>query len=467
MKNETICAISTAPGGAIGVIRVSGSEAIFIVDNIFKSASDNKLESCKGYTAHFGEIYAGDDILDQVIVTIFRAPHSYTGEDLVEISCHGSAYVLQNIINELLNVSPCIRMATAGEFTKRAFLNGKMDLAQSEAVADLIAADSKASHDIAIKQIKGNYSAELRKLREQCLTFASLIELELDFSDHEELEFADRSKLKNLLNAIEQRITTLVNSFKLGNAIKNGVPVAIIGNTNTGKSTLLNTLLHEDRAITSEIKGTTRDTIEDTIRLQEILFRFIDTAGIRETSDEIERIGIQRSIDKINQSSIILWVVDATNSIDSLNEQANEVLPLLENKNFLIIFNKEDLLPVIGIKKTLQEWAEQLAPDAKCLFISAKNKTHVKDLEKSLIQLVQGTKTIESNIIITNMRHYEVLKRALQTIKRINEGFAQQIPSDLLAQDIRECISYLGEILGEVSSEEILQNIFSKFCIGK
>lgn len=261
-----------------------------------------------------------------------------------------------------------------------------MDLAQSEAVADLIAADSKAGHDIAIKQIKGDYSIELKRLREHFLAFASLIELELDFSDHEDLEFADRSKLKILLRDIENQVTNLVHSFKLGNVIKNGVPVAIIGNTNTGKSTLLNTLLHEDRAITSEIKGTTRDTIEDIVKLQDILFRFIDTAGIRKTSDKIERIGIQRSIDKINQSSIILWVIDAKESITSLNEQAKEVVPLLKNKNFIFLFNKEDLLVNNSIQKTLMEWANQLIPHANCLFISAKNKTHITDLENKLIQ---------------------------------------------------------------------------------
>lgn len=342
-----------------------------------------------------------------------------------------------------------------------------MDLAQSEAVADLIAADSKAGHDIAIKQIKGDYSIELKRLREHFLTFASLIELELDFSDHEDLEFADRSKLKILLRDIENQVTNLVHSFKLGNVIKNGVPVAIIGNTNTGKSTLLNTLLHEDRAITSEIKGTTRDTIEDIVKLQDILFRFIDTAGIRKTSDKIERIGIQRSIDKINQSSIILWVIDAKESITSLNEQAKEVVPLLKNKNFIFLFNKEDLLANSSTQKTLMEWANQLIPHANCLFISAKNKTHITDLENKLIQIVRNLQSTESNIIITNMRHYEVLKKILFTINRINDGFAHQIPSDLLAQDIRECISYLGEILGEVTSDEILHNIFSKFCIGK
>lgn len=467
MRSETICAISTAPGGAIGIIRVSGSDSISLVDQIFKSATGKKLEFCKGFTAHYGEIYNKDRVLDQVIVTIFRAPHSYTGEDLVEISCHGSTYILQSIINELLDSSPYIRLATAGEFTKRAFLNGKMDLAQSEAVADLIAADSKAGHDIAIKQIKGDYSIELKRLREHFLTFASLIELELDFSDHEDLEFADRSKLKILLRDIENQVTNLVHSFKLGNVIKNGVPVAIIGNTNTGKSTLLNTLLHEDRAITSEIKGTTRDTIEDIVKLQDILFRFIDTAGIRKTSDKIERIGIQRSIDKINQSSIILWVIDAKESITSLNEQAKEVVPLLKNKNFIFLFNKEDLLANNSTKKTLMEWANQLIPHANCLFISAKNKTHITDLENKLIQIVRNLQSTESNIIITNMRHYEVLKKILFTINRINDGFAHQIPSDLLAQDIRECISYLGEILGEVTSDEILHNIFSKFCIGK
>lgn len=467
MRSETICAISTAPGGAIGIIRVSGSDSISLVDQIFKSASGKKLEFCKGFTAHYGEIYNKDRVLDQVIVTIFRAPHSYTGEDLVEISCHGSTYILQSIINELLDSSPHIRLATAGEFTKRAFLNGKMDLAQSEAVADLIAADSKAGHDIAIKQIKGDYSIELKRLREHFLTFASLIELELDFSDHEDLEFADRSKLKILLRDIENQVTNLVHSFKLGNVIKNGVPVAIIGNTNTGKSTLLNTLLHEDRAITSEIKGTTRDTIEDIVKLQDILFRFIDTAGIRKTSDKIERIGIQRSIDKINQSSIILWVIDAKESITSLNEQAKEVVPLLKNKNFIFLFNKEDLLANNSTQKTLMEWANQLIPHANCLFISAKNKTHITDLENKLIQIVRNLQSTESNIIITNMRHYEVLKKILFTINRINDGFAHQVPSDLLAQDIRECISYLGEILGEVTSEEILHNIFSKFCIGK
>lgn len=465
-RNETICAISTAPGGAIGIVRVSGPDSIRIVDKIFKSVSGRTLQSSKGYSAHFGEILDKGDVLDQAIVTIFRAPHSYTGEDMVEISCHGSAYILQGIINLLLEVDDNIRMATAGEFTKRAFINGKMDLTQSEAVADLIAANSKSSHDVAIKQIKGDYSVELKKLREQFLTFASLIELELDFSDHEDLEFADRTQLKALLEAIHKRVITLVNSFQLGNAIKNGISVAIVGNTNTGKSTLLNALLHEDRAITSAIKGTTRDTIEDTITLQGILFRFIDTAGIRQTADEIERIGIQRSIDKIDQSSIVLWVVDATESKASLEEQKDEMLPLLNNKNFIVLFNKEDLISA-ELKEALERWANQLPCQAKYLFISATAKTHIVNLEKELVQIVQNQGNFSSDIIITNMRHYEALKRTLDAINRISDGLHQNIPSDLLAQDIRECITYLGEILGEVTSDEILQNIFSKFCIGK
>lgn len=465
-QSETICAISTAPGGAIGIVRVSGPDSIRIVDKIFKGAYGKTLQSSKGYSAHFGEIQDKDNVLDQVIVTVFRNPHSYTGEDMVEISCHGSGYILQGIINLLLEVDGNIRMATAGEFTKRAFINGKMDLTQSEAVADLIAANSKSSHDVAIKQIKGDYSVELKKLREQFLTFASLIELELDFSDHEDLEFADRIQLKVLLEAIHKRVATLVSSFKLGNAIKNGVSVAIVGNTNTGKSTLLNTLLREDRAITSAVKGTTRDTIEDTITLQGILFRFIDTAGIRQTADEIERIGIQRSIDKIDQSSIVLWVVDATESKASLEEQKDEMLPLLDNKNFIVLFNKEDLISS-ETKETLKRWTNQLPRHVKYLFLSAKTKMHIAELEKELVHIVQSQGNWGSDIIITNMRHYEALKRALETVNRISDGLYQQIPSDLLAQDIRECIAYLGEILGEVTSEEVLQNIFSKFCIGK
>lgn len=467
MHQDTICAISTPPGGAIGIVRLSGPLSIPVVDRLFYGKSGKSLTDAAGYTAHFGEIRMNDQVIDQVITTLFRAPHSYTGEDMVEISCHGSSFILQNLIETLLNSTNEIRLAQPGEFTKRAFLNGKMDLAQAEAVADLIAANSKAVHDIAIKQIKGEYSGELKKLREQLLKLTSLIELELDFSDHEDLEFANRTELKTLLNTIQKRLEQLVTSFKFGNAIKNGIPVAIIGNTNTGKSTLLNTLLREEKAITSNIQGTTRDVIDGTMTIRNILFRFIDTAGIRKTSDEIEKIGVKKSLDQIKQAEIVLWMLDANANLPSLNQQASKIIPLLKEKNVILIFNKEDLLTNATEKADLAAWASALPLQIKCLFISARKRWNIDQLEELLALQVQNKQNIESGIVITNARHYEALKKALDTVLHINKSLQTDLPIDLITIDLRTCITYLSQIMGEITSEEILQNIFSKFCIGK
>lgn len=461
MNQDTICAIATAQGGAIGCIRVSGPEAIEITSCIFTPAATNReLGDSKPYTLTFGRIYDGSEVIDEVLVSLFRAPHSYTGENSTEITCHGSAYILQKVL-QLLIKNGC-RMAAPGEYTQRAFLNGKMDLSQAEAVADLIASSSAATHRLAMSQMRGGFSKELATLRDQLLHFTSLIELELDFSDHEELEFADRSELCQLANNIEKVIARLVNSFNVGNAIKNGVPVAIIGETNAGKSTLLNVLLNEDKAIVSDIHGTTRDIIEDTVNIGGITFRFIDTAGIRETSDTIESLGIERTFQKLDQAEIVLWMIDATNAQAQITQLAGQLLPRCERKQLILVYNKADL--VDNIQNSIPD---NFPDNVQSITLSAKKREHIEELQRMLITSAHLPTITQNDVIVTNVRHYEALNNALEAIHRVQEGLTNNISGDFISQDIRECIFHLSDIAGEVTNDMVLQNIFHHFCIGK
>lgn len=461
MNQDTICAIATAQGGAIGCIRVSGPEAIEITSCIFTPAATNReLGDSKPYTLTFGRIYDGSEVIDEVLVSLFRAPHSYTGENSTEITCHGSAYILQKVL-QLLIKNGC-RMAAPGEYTQRAFLNGKMDLSQAEAVADLIASSSAATHRLAMSQMRSGFSKELATLRDQLLHFTSLIELELDFSDHEELEFADRSELCQLANNIEKVIARLVNSFNVGNAIKNGVPVAIIGETNAGKSTLLNVLLNEDKAIVSDIHGTTRDIIEDTVNIGGITFRFIDTAGIRETSDTIESLGIERTFQKLDQAEIVLWMIDATNAQAQITQLAGQLLPRCERKQLILVYNKADL--VDNIQNSIPD---NFPDNVQSITLSAKKREHIEELQRMLITSAHLPTITQNDVIVTNVRHYEALNNALEAIHRVQEGLTNNISGDFISQDIRECIFHLSDIAGEVTNDMVLQNIFQHFCIGK
>lgn len=461
MNQDTICAIATAQGGAIGCIRVSGPEAIEITSCIFTPAATNReLGDSKPYTLTFGRIYDGSEVIDEVLVSLFRDPHSYTGENSTEITCHGSAYILQKVL-QLLIKNGC-RMAAPGEYTQRAFLNGKMDLSQAEAVADLIASSSAATHRLAMSQMRGGFSKELATLRDQLLHFTSLIELELDFSDHEELEFADRSELCQLANNIEKVIARLVNSFNVGNAIKNGVPVAIIGETNAGKSTLLNVLLNEDKAIVSDIHGTTRDIIEDTVNIGGITFRFIDTAGIRETSDTIESLGIERTFQKLDQAEIVLWMIDATNAQAQITQLAGQLLPRCEGKQLILVYNKADL--VDNIQNSIPD---NFPDNVQSITLSAKKREHIEELQRMLITSAHLPTITQNDVIVTNVRHYEALNNALEAIHRVQEGLTNNISGDFISQDIRECIFHLSDIAGEVTNDMVLQNIFQHFCIGK
>ena len=461
MNQDTICAIATAQGGAIGCIRVSGPEAIEITSCIFTPAATNReLGDSKPYTLTFGRIYDGSEVIDEVLVSLFRAPHSYTGENSTEITCHGSAYILQKVL-QLLIKNGC-RMAAPGEYTQRAFLNGKMDLSQAEAVADLIASSSAATHRLAMSQMRGGFSKELATLRDQLLHFTSLIELELDFSDHEELEFADRSELCQLANNIGKVIARLVNSFNVGNAIKNGVPVAIIGETNAGKSTLLNVLLNEDKAIVSDIHGTTRDIIEDTVNIGGITFRFIDTAGIRETSDTIESLGIERTFQKLDQAEIVLWMIDATNAQAQITQLAGQLLPRCERKQLILVYNKADL--VDNIQNSIPD---NFPDNVQSITLSAKKREHIEELQRMLITSAHLPTITQNDVIVTNVRHYEALNNALEAIHRVQEGLTNNISGDFISQDIRDCIFHLSDIAGEVTNDMVLQNIFQHFCIGK
>lgn len=461
-ENQIIAAISTPAGmGGIAIIRLSGSGCIELVDKIFKSPSKKLLKDQKPNTIHFGIILKDGEILDEVLVSIFKKPHSFTGEDSIEISCHGSTYIQQNILKLLFENGATI--AKPGEFTQRAFANGKMDLSQAESVADLIASTSASTHRLALNQMRGGISDKLIELRNKLLDFTSLIELELDFSE-EDVEFANRENLKALANDIETHIKKLADSFSLGNAIKTGIPVAIVGETNTGKSTLLNLLLHEEKAIISDIHGTTRDVIEDTINIKGITFRLIDTAGIRETQDEIENIGIERTFKKLEQASIVLWLVDAETDNEHTLSLANKILPMVKDKKLILIFNKVDAVST-DRKSIKDNLLKDELPDR--IFISAKYNDGIDKLEDKLIEVANIPDFGGQDIIITNLRHYEALAKALKAIQRINEGLDLNISGDFLAQDIRECMHYLGEITGQISTDEILGNIFGKFCIGK
>ena len=464
MNQDTICAVATAQGGAIGTIRVSGPEAIAITEKIFRPFKAGKvLNQQPAYTLTFGHIVDQEEIIDEVLVSLFKAPHSYTGEHATEIACHGSTYILQKVM-ELLITNGC-RTAQPGEFTQRAFLNGKMDLSQAEAVADLIASTSAATHRLAMSQMRGGFSKELAELRNQLLHITSMIELELDFSE-EEVEFADREELRSLADQIATILTKLTESFSLGNAIKNGVPVAIIGETNAGKSTLLNALLNEEKAIVSNIHGTTRDVIEDTMNLGGVTFRFIDTAGIRDTHDTIESLGIERTFQKLDQAEIVLWVIETAVAEEQIKQLAEKILPRSADKQLILVFNKSELATQEQTEKIAQQ-VSTTYPNLHHLFISAKLGKGVDTLEEQLIQAANLPTVTQNDVIVTNARHFEALTRALESIHRVQEGLAMGISGDFLSQDIRECIFHLNDIAGEVTNDMVLQNIFKNFCIGK
>ena len=453
LEQDTICALATAPGmGAIAIIRISGHKSFEVVEKIFsKSISDKD-----SHTVHFGLIKENDTIIDEVIVTVFKNPKSFTGEDSVEITCHGSVFIQQQIIQLLIRSGA--RMAKAGEFSMRAFMNGKMDLSQTEAIADLISSTTKAQHEVAMHQMRGGFTTELSGLRQQLLDFASLIELELDFSE-EDVEFADRSQLEALVNEITEGINSLMESFQLGNVIKNGVPIAIVGAPNSGKSTLLNTILNEDKAIVSDIAGTTRDVIEDEIIIDGVAYRFMDTAGIRETKDTIENLGIKRSFEQVKKAKIVLLMFGLN---DTFQEVILSQINDFKGKNIqgfqtlIPIFNKADLVDLTDFDELKNEG----------VFISAKHKTYLPELFNSLKKAI-GNTNIGNQLIVTNARHYEALQRSYVAISRVKSGLETQIPGDLLAMDIRETLEFLGEITGSVSNDELLGNIFANFCIGK
>lgn len=469
-QEECICALATPAGGAIGIIRLSGSNAITLTDKIFQSANGKSLEEAKPYTLHYGEIKDKDgNTIDDVLVSVFRAPHSYTGENSTEISCHGSRYILQQVLHRFTEVG--CRQAEPGEYTRRAYLNGKMDLSQAEAVADLIASTNKATHKMALSQLKGHFSNELSLLREKLLKMTSLLELELDFSDHEELEFADRSELQELAEEINNKITTLAHSFETGNALKQGVAVAIVGKTNVGKSTLLNRLLHEEKAIVSDIHGTTRDVIEDTTLIDGITFRFIDTAGIRKTDDIVENIGIERTFQKMEEAKIVIWLLDEQPSASEIEEMKLKN----QGKKLLVVFNKMDKLAFdkfthsCGSDSSESEASEgdSSEPEAP-LFISARTGENVSSLEQALVKAADIPEITENDVIITSARHYEALLRAHDSLSRVLESMEMGMSGDIIAEDLKMVLEELGEITGgQISSQETLNNIFKHFCIGK
>ena len=453
MSVDTICALATAPGGAIGIIRISGPQALEILSRVFRGKGD--VQTFSANTIHYGHIVEYDAVLqhpvpiDEVMVSVFRAPHSYTGEDSAEISCHGSRYILNKVL-ALLIEKGC-RQAGPGEFTQRAYLNGKMDLSQAEAVADLIASTNKATHQMAMSQLRGHFSSQLAQLREQLLKLTSLLELELDFSDHEDLEFADRSELLELTKTIDNHITRLATSFETGQALKQGIPVAIVGKTNVGKSTLLNRLLKDDRAIVSDVHGTTRDTIEDTIDIHGITFRFIDTAGIRQTTDEIEQIGISRTYAAIDKARIVLWLIDS----EPEESENAEMQQRCEDKSLIIIQNKIDK-------------SDNTTSRQGTIAISAKYGQGINALEQAIYQAANIPTIQENDVIVTSSRHYDALVRAHDHLQRVLDGMAQNISGDLLSEDLRLTLDTLAEITGgQITPNEVLGNIFKNFCVGK
>lgn len=454
--NETICALATAPGGALGIIRISGAQSLEILSRIFTK----NLADARPNTIHYGHIVEQvtvpqqqtATIVDEVLVSVFRAPHSYTGEESAEISCHGSRYILNKVL-ELLIQQGC-RMANPGEFTQRAYLNGKMDLTQAEAVADLIASTNQATHQVALSQLRGHFSSKLALLREKLLKLTSLLELELDFSDHEDLEFADRSELLMLSKEIDTHIVTLARSFETGQALKHGIPVAIVGKTNVGKSTLLNALLKDDRAIVSDVHGTTRDTIEDTIDIQGITFRFIDTAGIRQTQDTVEQIGIERTYAAIEKAHIVLWIIDSKPS----SEEINNIIQRIENNRLIVVRNKTD-------KGNINDFT---LPNHPLVSISAKFGKGIDKLEQAIYEAADIPALTNNDIIVTNARHYEALTRSHDCIQRVIDGLQMQLSGDLLSEDLRQALDTIAEITGgQITPSEVLGNIFKNFCVGK
>lgn len=452
--HDSICAIATRAGGALSVIRVSGANAVAYTDRIFQSASGKRLAESKANTLHYGTLHTLADAsgareaIDDVVVSLWRAPHSYTGDDVVEISCHGSQYIAQNIIQALIACG--CRQAEPGEYTMRAYLNGKMDLSQAEAVADLIAANNKASHDLAVSQLKGHFSSELQRLRQQLLKLTSLLELELDFSDHEDLEFADRSEINDLSTEIFEKLRTLCESFKTGQALKQGIPVAIVGKTNVGKSTLLNQLLNEDKAIVSDIDGTTRDIIDGMASINGVTFRFVDTAGIRTTDDAIEKIGIERAYEQIAKAAIVVWMIDGKPTQADRDDMARRT----EGKPLIVVHNKADLSAETFVDNEVA--------------ISAKRNENIQLLKEKIMEAANIPEIDENTIMVTNMRHFEALHKAMTDLQRVIDGLASGLPSDLLAEDLRLCLEDLADITGgQITSQETLNNIFQHFCVGK
>ena len=452
--HDTICAIATRAGGALSVIRVSGANAVAYTDRIFQSASGKRLAESKANTLHYGTLHTLADAsgareaIDDVVVSLWRAPHSYTGDDVVEISCHGSQYIAQNIIQALIACG--CRQAEPGEYTMRAYLNGKMDLSQAEAVADLIAANNKASHDLAVSQLKGHFSSELQRLRQQLLKLTSLLELELDFSDHEDLEFADRSEINDLSTEIFEKLRTLCESFKTGQALKQGIPVAIVGKTNVGKSTLLNQLLNEDKAIVSDIDGTTRDIIDGMASINGVTFRFVDTAGIRTTDDAIEKIGIERAYEQIAKAAIVVWMIDGKPTQADRDDMARRT----EGKPLIVVHNRADLSADTFVDNEVA--------------ISAKRNENIQLLKEKIMEAANIPEIDENTIMVTNMRHFEALHKAMTDLQRVIDGLASGLPSDLLAEDLRLCLEDLADITGgQITSQETLNNIFQHFCVGK
>jgi tRNA modification GTPase len=459
-RSDTICAISTPGGmGAIALIRISGNNAIAVMNKVFTPAKKNNGKEYLSHKVHYGKFVAAEEEIDNLLMTVFLAPNSFTGEDMVEFSCHGSLYIQKRIMETLLSLG--VRLASPGEFTLRAFMNKKLDLSQAEAIADLISATSKSAHDLAINQMRGGFSNKIRELREKLIGFTALIELELDFSD-EDVEFADRSEFFRLIEEIKTEVETLKESFKQGNVLKHGIPVAIIGKPNVGKSTLLNALLNEEKALVSEIPGTTRDTIEDILSIEGISFRFIDTAGLRESEDEIELMGIERTYQKIDQAQIVLYVTDISKTtVDDIRTDLKDFAGHIENpeKKFIIIGNKIDQLQKTPVK--FSEFVE-----LETIFVSAKRKENINMITDTLLRSVNVANTNEKTIV-SNIRHYESLSKTLSAIENIEDGLKQNLSTDLLSTDIRTALYYLGEITGEITNEDVLDSIFSKFCIGK